>query len=178
MSVRGILLVIFIVAVVAMVGWMMIDGPPQQNASSPGDTPGRAPAQSRAPGTSPIRDASPRDAVELPPPVQPAQSTTVAADASNTATSFKTNLSIPNDDYYNDMVLVMTGGNTNGQVRLIERILERRRGRGVIWTLQRPELASRFDTILVMRNGRLVEQGSYEDLTETGTTFKTLVAAE
>ena len=65
-----------------------------------------------------------------------------------------------------------------GQVRLIERILERRRGRGVIWTLQRPELASYFDTILVMRNGRLVEQGSYQDLTETGTAFKTLVAAE
>ena len=66
----------------------------------------------------------------------------------------------------------------SSQVRLIERILERRRGKGVIWTLQRPELASRFDTILVMGNGRLVEQGSYQDLAESGTTFKTLVAAE
>ncbi len=66
----------------------------------------------------------------------------------------------------------------SSQVRLIESILERRKGRGVIWTLQRPELASRFEMILVMGNGRLVEQGSYQDLREKGTTFKTLVAAE
>ncbi|WP_299616777.1 ATP-binding cassette domain-containing protein [Pelagibius sp.] len=66
----------------------------------------------------------------------------------------------------------------SSQVRLIERILEMRRGRGVIWTLQRPELASRFETILVMGDGRLVEHGSYQDLNESGTTFRELVAAE
>ncbi len=66
----------------------------------------------------------------------------------------------------------------SSQIDLIDRLLDRRRGRGVIWTLQRPELASHFDTILVMDNGRLVEQGSYQDLTENGTAFKTLVAAE
>ncbi|NIA71661.1 ATP-binding cassette domain-containing protein [Pelagibius litoralis] len=64
------------------------------------------------------------------------------------------------------------------QIRLIDNILEMRRGRGVVWTLQRPDLASRFETILVMGDGRLVEQGSYQDLTQSGTTFKNLVAAE
>ncbi len=63
-------------------------------------------------------------------------------------------------------------------VRLIDSILEMRKGRGVIWTLQRPELASRFETILVMGEGRLVEQGSFQDLTRNGGTFKNLVAAE
>ncbi len=65
-----------------------------------------------------------------------------------------------------------------GQQRLVERILDLREGQGVIWVLQRPELASFFDTILVMREGRLVEQGSYGELTERESAFKDLVAAE
>jgi ABC-type multidrug transport system fused ATPase/permease subunit len=65
-----------------------------------------------------------------------------------------------------------------GQSRLAERILDLRRGHGVIWTLQRPELAVLFDTILVMHDGRLVEQGSYDDLTRRDSAFKGLVAAE
>ncbi|WP_193366817.1 ATP-binding cassette domain-containing protein [Pelagibius marinus] len=65
-----------------------------------------------------------------------------------------------------------------GQQRLVERILDLREGQGVIWVLQRPELASLFDTILVMRDGRLVEQGSYGELTKSESAFKDLVAAE
>src|SRR3546814_1840986 len=64
-----------------------------------------------------------------------------------------------------------------GQNRLVERILDRRRGQGVIWTLQRPEMAALFDSILVMRDGRLVEQGSYDELTGRDSAFKGLVAA-
>ena len=48
----------------------------------------------------------------------------------------------------------------------------------MIWALQRPELAARFDTILVMHEGRLVEQGSYGDPTQRDSAFKGLVAAE
>jgi len=75
----------------------------------------------------------------------------------------------------NEATAVLDGA---GQSRLAERILDLRRGQGVIWTLQRPELAVLFDTILVMHDGRLVEQGSYEDLTRRDSAFKGLMAAE
>jgi len=75
----------------------------------------------------------------------------------------------------NEAVSVLDG---SGQNRLVERILDLRRGKGVIWTLQRPEMAVLFDTILVMRDGRLVEQGSYDELTGRDSAFKGLVAAE
>jgi putative ABC transport system ATP-binding protein len=75
----------------------------------------------------------------------------------------------------NEAASVLDGA---GQTRLVERILDLRQGRGVIWTLQRPELAVLFDTILVMRDGHLVEQGSYADLTRRESAFKGLVAAE
>ena len=75
----------------------------------------------------------------------------------------------------NEAVSVLDGA---GQNRLVERILDLRRGQGVIWTLQRPEMAVLFDSILVMRDGRLVEQGSYDELTQRDSAFKGLVAAE
>src|SRR3546814_20846776 len=75
----------------------------------------------------------------------------------------------------NEAISVLDGA---GQNRLVERILDRRRGQGVIWTLQRPEMAALFDRILVMRDGRLVEQGSYDELTGRDSAFTGLVAAE
>ena len=75
----------------------------------------------------------------------------------------------------NEAVSVLDG---SAQNRLLERILDLRRGQGVIWTLYRPEMAVLFDGILVMRDGRVVEQGSYEELTGRDSTFKELVAAE
>ena len=75
----------------------------------------------------------------------------------------------------NEAASVLDGA---GQTRLVERILDLREGQGVIWSLQRPELAALFDTILVMQDGRLVEQGSYGDLTKSDSAFKGLIAAE
>ncbi|MEO3427883.1 ATP-binding cassette domain-containing protein [Pelagibius sp. CAU 1746] len=75
----------------------------------------------------------------------------------------------------NEAAAAMDGA---GQHRLVERLLDLRQGQGVIWVLHRPELASLFDTILVMRDGRLVEQGSYGELTQRESAFKDLVAAE
>jgi len=74
----------------------------------------------------------------------------------------------------NEALSVIDGA---GQTRLVERILDLRRGRGVVWTLQRPEMAVLFDSILVMRQGRLVEQGSYDELTRRDSAFKGLMAA-
>lgn len=75
----------------------------------------------------------------------------------------------------NEATAAMDGA---GQQRLVEHILDRREGRGVIWVLHRPELAALFDTILVLRDGRLIEQGSYGELTQRDSVFKDLVAAE
>ena len=50
------------------------------------------------------------------------------------------------------------------QAMLVDRILEEMQGRGVVWTLQRATLAEHFDRVLVMRAGRIVEQGSFSEL--------------
>jgi putative ABC transport system ATP-binding protein len=64
------------------------------------------------------------------------------------------------------------------QVKVLEGILAERKGQGVIWALQRPELADRFGTVLVIDHGRLAEQGRFETLKGNGGALnKMLVAA-
>ncbi len=75
----------------------------------------------------------------------------------------------------NDALAVLDSAS---QVRLLHRILEHRRGRGVIWTLQRPNSAEYFDRVLVMRDGRLVEQGSFAELNKPGSVLSGFMAAE
>ena len=75
----------------------------------------------------------------------------------------------------NDALAVLDGGS---QARLLRRVLEQRKGRGVIWTLQRPDAAEHFDRVLVMNEGRLVEQGSFADLNRPGSAFSDIMAAE
>lgn len=55
----------------------------------------------------------------------------------------------------NEATAVLDGG---AQARLLEKILAARRGRGVFWVLHRDDLAEAFDRVLVVREGRLVEQ--------------------
>src|SRR3546814_18926542 len=74
----------------------------------------------------------------------------------------------------NEAISVLDGA---GQNRLVERILARRRGQGVILTMQRPEMAALFASILVMRDGRLEAQRSYDELTGGRTAVKGHVAA-
>ncbi len=74
----------------------------------------------------------------------------------------------------NEAATVMDGAT---QTRLVDRILEERRGRGVVWTLQRAELSEAFDRVLVMRAGRMVEQGSYSELNRAGSALGELIAA-
>jgi len=75
----------------------------------------------------------------------------------------------------NDALAVLDSGS---QARLLRRVLERRKGRGVIWTLQRPESAENFDRVLVMDEGRLIEQGSFADLNRPGSALSDIMAAE
>jgi putative ABC transport system ATP-binding protein len=64
------------------------------------------------------------------------------------------------------------------QVKVLEGILAERKGQGVVWALQRPELANRFGTVLVIDHGRLAEQGHFEALKGNGGALnKMLVAA-
>ena len=62
-------------------------------------------------------------------------------------------------------------------VRLIGRVLEAFRGRGVIWALSRPDLAANFEEVMVVRGGRVVEHGPVADLDKDGSAFRDLLSA-
>ena len=64
------------------------------------------------------------------------------------------------------------------QVAMVEALVEAFKGRTLIWSLNRSDLASRFDHVLVMRQGQVVEQGPYEDLNRDGSALHAMVAAE
>ncbi len=61
--------------------------------------------------------------------------------------------------------------------RLQKNVLEARAGLGVIWMLPRPQAAESFDKVLVLQNGRLVEQGAFEELNKPDTAFGALMNA-
>ena len=63
------------------------------------------------------------------------------------------------------------------QVKVLEGILAERKGQGVVWALQRPELADRFSTVLVIDHGRLAEQGRFEALKSNGGALNKMLMA-
>ncbi len=67
---------------------------------------------------------------------------------------------------------------TATQDKLQRRVLERRVGGGVIWILQRPQSCEQFSRVLVMQDGRIVEQGSFTDLNKPGSALSDIMAAE
>jgi ABC-type multidrug transport system fused ATPase/permease subunit len=66
----------------------------------------------------------------------------------------------------------------HSQNHILGRVLEEFAGRGVVWVLHRPSFASRFDRVIVLRGGKVVEQGVYGDLAAAGGPFKELLAAD
>jgi ABC-type multidrug transport system fused ATPase/permease subunit len=50
------------------------------------------------------------------------------------------------------------------QIHLLESVLQSRDGRAVFWVLNRAELASKFDQVLVLERGQLVESGRFDEL--------------
>ncbi|MFQ5959117.1 MAG: ABC transporter transmembrane domain-containing protein [Alphaproteobacteria bacterium] len=64
------------------------------------------------------------------------------------------------------------------QNQITSNLLAEFEGRGLIWVLHRPSLASRFDRVLVMHGGRIIEQGRFDELDQPDTHFKELIAAE
>jgi len=59
---------------------------------------------------------------------------------------------------------------------LMENIMSRLNGRGLIWILNRPELARKFDNVIILDAGRVVESGKAGELERSGTHFRKLLA--
>jgi putative ABC transport system ATP-binding protein len=51
-----------------------------------------------------------------------------------------------------------------GQVRLMEKILAMRQGQGLLWVIRHAEDARRFQRLVVMREGRVADQGRAEEV--------------
>lgn len=63
------------------------------------------------------------------------------------------------------------------QTKILTNLLTEFRGRTLIWLVHRASLGEQFDRILVMENGRVVEQGSHDELGQPGTVFHQLATA-
>ena len=61
------------------------------------------------------------------------------------------------------------------QNAFVSRVLENRKGRAVIWVLNRPALAEHFDQVIVMRDGRSTENGAFAELNSNGGVFADLL---
>lgn len=64
------------------------------------------------------------------------------------------------------------------EAAIIERLKQELDGSSLVCSLNRPRLASAFGRILVMEQGRLVEQGAFEELQQPGRPLEPLLAAE
>jgi len=63
------------------------------------------------------------------------------------------------------------------QERVIANVLEDCSGRGVIWVMNRAGAARHFDHVLVMQDGRVAEQGPFDELNGRAGAFKKLLDA-
>ncbi len=61
------------------------------------------------------------------------------------------------------------------QSEFVSRVLAHRKGRAVIWMLNRPGLAEHFDRVIVMRDGRSTENGAFAELNSNGGVFADLL---
>ena len=80
-----------------------------------------------------------------------------------------------------DLFVVNEGiGNLDGaaQRRVLDAVLGEMKGRGVIWSLHRPGFARNFDHVIVMKSGRVVEQGSFAELDKDGSALRELLESE
>jgi len=59
--------------------------------------------------------------------------------------------------------------------QVLDGIREQRAGRGLIWITGRAEFARGFDKVFVMESGRVIEQGTFDQLEQDGRVFKGLM---
>ena len=62
------------------------------------------------------------------------------------------------------------------ELRVLRSVLDWAKGRTVLWSLSRPELAREFDRVLVFADGQLVEEGRFDELHREGKALAQLVA--
>ena len=60
------------------------------------------------------------------------------------------------------------------EARIVANVLAQRAGRGLLWTLNRPQLAEHFEVAVVMEEGRVKERGLVSVLNNEGTAFDEL----
>jgi len=60
--------------------------------------------------------------------------------------------------------------------RIMENLFELRADRGIVWALQRPEQARKFDQILLIRNGKLVAQGEVSEMDVEDSPYRQFLA--
>nr|MCH9673528.1 ABC transporter ATP-binding protein/permease [Gammaproteobacteria bacterium] len=65
---------------------------------------------------------------------------------------------------------------STSQSKIIENILKNRADTGLIWVLQDANLAERFDHVLVLEGGRVVQQGKADELNTPNSAFSELLA--
>ncbi|MGO1119500.1 ATP-binding cassette domain-containing protein [Rhodovibrionaceae bacterium A322] len=75
----------------------------------------------------------------------------------------------------NEATAIMDG---TTRADLVDSLLAARADGGLFWVLERASLAEGFDHILVVKQGRLAEQGSFESLNKEGTHFCELMSAD
>ncbi len=64
------------------------------------------------------------------------------------------------------------------QTKIMANLLEEFKHRGLIWALHRPSMASQFDRVIVLRAGRIIEQGEFGALDRPDSHLTELIAAE
>jgi len=62
------------------------------------------------------------------------------------------------------------------ELRVVRAVLEWAKGRTVVWALGRADLAKEFDRVLVFDDGRLVEQGSFDEVERRDGLLKRLLS--
>jgi ABC-type multidrug transport system fused ATPase/permease subunit len=66
---------------------------------------------------------------------------------------------------------------STAQAKVLDNVLRQSDGRGVIWILHRADLADRFDHVMVIRSGRIVEQDGFRTLDREGSALRALMQA-
>ena len=64
---------------------------------------------------------------------------------------------------------------TASQGLIMSNLLEEFADRGLVWVLHKADLAREFDHVLVMRSGKIVEEGAFEELNRDGSYFRQLI---
>ncbi|MDP6691950.1 MAG: ABC transporter ATP-binding protein, partial [Alphaproteobacteria bacterium] len=79
-------------------------------------------------------------------------------------------------------ILILSEATTSldsaSQAGIVDALLADFQGRCLIWSVQRASMAEGFDQVLVMRQGRLMEQGEFAELSQGNEHVKELLASE